>query len=218
MNARPLTVAVALTLLSGPIAAQDTPAWTQTGFFTPPENAAPAEPFTGRLVMTTVPMTIDADPEDGFIQNPWAWWGIFDFLAEQDPDGAVPLFELDAGLFPGLSVGFSSDAEGRLVPDTLDIIRRPLEQRTESFWELIVGPGETWAVSSGEFAGWNRASFPLSLVQSQEGEAWIGLGAFHYRDGEVSDLYMQVGPVSAGGFIFWDADFDATAWAQVPLD
>lgn len=218
MSARPLVPVVVMTLLAGPTAAQETPPWTETSFFTPPRDAAPAEPFSGRLDMATTPMSINADPEDGFIRYPWAWWGIFDFLAEQDPEGAVPLFELDAGLFPGLSVGFSTDADGRLLPDTLDVIRRPLEQRTESFWELIVGPGQTWAVESGVYAGWNRASFPLSLVQSQEGEAWVGLGAFHYRDGETTDVYMQVGPVSAGGFIFWDADFDASAWTQVPTD
>jgi hypothetical protein len=218
MNARIVFPIIGLALMAGPVLAEDAPDWSQTGFFTPPADAAPAAPFAGRVDMATVPMTVTSDPEDGFISTPWAWWGVFDFLAAQDPEGAVPLFELDAGVFPGLSVGFSTDAEGRLLPDTLDIIRRPIESRTASFWELIVGPGQTWAVEAGDYAGWNRASFPLSLVQSQGGEAWVGLGAFHYRDGEVSDLYMQVGPVSAGGFIFWDADFDATAWAQVPLE
>jgi len=54
-------------------------------------------------------------------------------------------------------------------------------------------------------------------VQSQEGEAWLGLAAFYYRGNTVSDLYVQLSSDAAGGFIFWDPDWDVTAWGRVPM-
>jgi hypothetical protein len=54
-------------------------------------------------------------------------------------------------------------------------------------------------------------------VQSQEGEAWIGLGSFYYKDGQVSNARVQLSSVAGGGFIFWDPDFDVTAWGEIPV-
>ena len=53
-------------------------------------------------------------------------------------------------------------------------------------------------------------------MQSQEGEAWLGLASFEYKDGQVTPLQVQFSSDSAGGFLFWDPDFDVTAWAEVP--
>ncbi|MCP4623064.1 MAG: hypothetical protein GY850_05980 [bacterium] len=65
--------------------------------------------------------------------------------------------------------------------------------------------------------GWDKAAFPFSLVQSQEGEALIGLAYFYYRGKKVSNLYYQVSNDTAGGFIFWGADFNMTAWGEVKM-
>lgn len=192
------------------------PAWTATSHFTPPTNAEAGAPFAGQLELTTAPMETPTNPEGKFIQHPWAWWGIFDFLAKQEPDGAAPLFELDAGLFPGLDLGFVTTSDGDLIPTERTLIRRPLKDRTKSFWELTTGPGKSWKIADGLNKGWSRAAFPVSLVQSQEGEAWVGLASFDYKGEKVTPLKVAFGPMSAGGFIFWDADFDVVAWGEVP--
>lgn len=194
-----------------------TPEWAATSYFAPGPDAAPGAPLALRLEPATTEMTVTADPADKMIRNPWAWWGLFDFLAAQDPAGTVPLFELDTTLFPGLAFDVVATAEGDLIPVQRGILRRSVADRTASFWEVIVSPGRTWVLTGGDKAGWSRAAFPISLVQSQEGEAWIGLASFDYRDGEVSPLRVQFSSMSAGGFIFWDPDFDVTAWGEIPL-
>ena len=195
------------------------PEWTQTSFFTPSAtDRRPTEPFRGRLSFETTKLEIDVTPADKFVQNPWAWWGLFDFLKEQDPAGAAKIFDLDAQLFPGLDIEFFTSSDNRLVPVQRDIIRKPIVDRTNSFWEIIASPGRVWAASQvdGEYASWNKAAFPFSLVQSQEGEAWIGLASFYYKDGKVSNTKVQLSSDSAGGFIFWDPDFDVNAWGEIP--
>lgn len=202
-------------LVSGAVHAE-APGWTATTSFSAPEGAAPGMPFAARLDLITTAMTIEADPADKMIRHPFEWWGIFDFLAKQDPAGAVPLMQLDAGLFPGLTLDLVATDTGDLIPANRGIIRRPVAERTASFWEFIAGPGKTWRLTEGEHAGWSKAAFPISLVQSQEGEAWLGLASFEYKDGQVKPLQVQFSSDSAGGFLFWDPDFDVTAWAEVP--
>jgi putative hemolysin len=195
------------------------PGWTQTSFFTPAESDKKAkENFTGRISFATTKMELDVNPADKFVQNPWAWWGLFDFLSATDPTGASPVMELDAQLFPGLDIDFFTSPDGDLVPVQRDIIRRPIAERTDSFWEIIANPGRVWAAnaSDGKYASWDKAAFPFSLVQSQEGEAWIGLATFYYKDGKISDTKIQLTSDTAGGFIFWDPDFDVNAWGQIP--
>lgn len=198
--------------------AQDRPIWADMAYFTAPDDASPA-PFAGSLTPEATPMILEVTPEDGFIQNPWAWWGLFDFLAETDPVGAVPLFELDAGLFPDLTLTFAQGEAGVVMPVSRDILRRPIAERGPSFWEIVTSDGAAWVVpkTDAEWAGWTRVAFPISLVQSQEGEAWIGMAAVNINGTETSPMRVVLGPVSGGGFIFWDADFDVTAWAEVPV-
>jgi len=196
------------------------PAWITTENFVPPEGAEKAsELFRGTLRFTTTEMNMQTTPEGELVRNPWAWWGLFDFLADQDPEGAVPLFDLDSKLFPGLEVEFFTTEAGDLVPVERGIIRKPIQDRTASFWELIVGPGKVWKVADHvkEWDGWNKAAFPFSLVQSQEGEALLGLGFFYYKGNEVSKLFFQVSNDTAGGFIFWDNEWDVTGWGEAEM-
>ena len=195
------------------------PGWTQASFFIPTaKDKKAADAFTGRISFATTKLELDVNPADKFLQNPWARRGRFDFLSAKDPEGASPLFGLDAQLFPGLEIDFFTSPDGDLVPEQRDIIRRPIKDRTDSFWEIIASPGRVWAAtaSDGKYSNWNKAAFPLSLVQSQEGEALIGLATFYYKDGKISDTKVQFTSNTGGGFIFWDPDFDFTAWGQIP--
>ncbi len=210
------SVATAASLLVSGVASAEAPAWTATTSFSAPAGAAPGAPFAARLDLTTTAMTVEADPADKMIRHPFEWWGIFDFLAKQDPAGAVPLMRLDASLFPGLTLNLVATDKGDLIPVDRGIIRKPLAERTASFWEIIAGPGKTWSLTEGDHAGWSKAAFPISLVQSQEGEAWLGLASFEYKDGQVTPLQVQFSSNSGGGFLFWDPDFDVKAWAEVP--
>jgi hypothetical protein len=217
------------------------PAWTATENFIPPKDAKKAKKFNGTLKFTTTQMNVTPTPEEmepilwGNYRYPWEmwyeWWYPMDLIAAQDPPGAVPLFELDATLFPGLEVQFFTTKDGDLVPVERGIIRRPVKDRTASFWELIIGPGKVWKEKAKkkdkkkqgkkdkteDYSGWNKAAFPFSLVQSQEGEALIGLAYFYYKGKKVSNLYYQVSNDTAGGFIFWDVDFNMTAWGEVEM-
>ena len=210
------SVATVASLVVSGTAHAEAPGWTMATSFSAPKGAAPGMPFAARLDLTTTAMTVEADPADKMIRRPFEWWGIFDFLAKQDPAGAVPLTQLDAGLFPGLTLNLVATDAGDLIPVDSGIIRRPIAARTASFWEIIAGPGKTWSLTEGNRAGWSKAAFPISLVQSQEGEAWLGLASFEYKDEQVTPLQVQFSSNSAGGFLFWDPDFDVTAWAEVP--
>jgi hypothetical protein len=206
-------VATAASLLVSGVASAEAPGWTAAAAFTAPEGAAPGAPFAARLTLATTQMTVEATPADKFVQFPWAWWGLFDSLAAKDPLGVTSILELDASLFPGLPLDLVISEEGDVIPAERGLIRVPVAKRTASFWEFIAGPGRAWTIEDG----WSRATFPLSLTQSYEGEAWLGLASFDYREGEVTPLRVQFSSVSAGGFIFWDPDFDVNAWAEVPI-
>jgi hypothetical protein len=208
-------------------AAEDAPSWTAVENFVPPEGSKQvSQPFNGTLRITTTQMEVTPEwlPESDY-RYPWylwqTWWYPMDEIAAQDPPGAVPLYDLDATLFPGLEVQFFTTKEGDLVPVQRGIIRRPVKDRTESFWELIIGPGKVWKDNKNKhkkWKGWNTGAFPFSLVQSQEGEALIGLAFFHYKGQKVSPLHFQVSHDAGGGFIFWDADFNMTAWGKADMD
>ncbi len=202
------------------LADENFPTWISTENFVPPKGAKTvSEKFSGKLSFTTTEMNMKTTPEGKLVRYPWAWWGIFDFIAKQDPKGAVPLFKLDAKLFPGLEVEFFTTENGDLVPVQRGIIRKPIKDRTESFWELIVGPGKVWKVADKveKWKGWNKAAFPFSLVQSQEGEALLGLGFFYYQGKKVSKLFFQVSNDTAGGFIFWDDEWNVTGWGEAEI-
>ena len=216
--------------LASRAAAGGFPLWVTTRHFIPPAAAAKASAgFEGTLVFRTTAMHVRPTPRQvaprlgADYSHPWAaWdgWGYsFDWLAAQDPRGAVPLYRLDATFFPGLEARFFTTADGDLVPVERGIIRRPVRDRTASFWELVISPGRVWkAPDSSRWAGWNKAAFPFSLVQSQESEALLGLAFFYYKGRRVCDLHVQVGRDSGGGYIFPDYDFTMKAWAKVHMD
>ena len=93
-----LALCAVLLTVAGPAMAQ-TPDWVTTQNFTAPEGSAPGAAFAGKLSLATTQMTVTTDPADKMVQFPFAWWGIFDFLAKQDPPGAAPLMTLDSTLF-----------------------------------------------------------------------------------------------------------------------
>ena len=204
-------------------AAQGGHSWVKTENFVPPEWAEKhSGKFSGELSFTTTEM--HTTPAKLPVRYPWAtWfgWGYpMNLLAAQDPPEAVPLFDLDAKLFPGLEVEFFTTDDGDLVPIQRSIIRKPVIDRTESFWEIIVGPGKVWQDNKNQekrWKGWNKAAFPFSLVQSQEGQALLGLAFFYYKDSEVSKLYFQVSNDAGGGFIFWDDYWNMTAWGEADI-
>lgn len=206
------SVATAASLFMPGMAGAEAPGWTATSAFTAPEGSVPGAVFTARLDLATTQMTVEATPGDKFVQFPWAWWGLFDFLAARDPAGAASLMQLDTTLFPGLPLDIVVTEGGDVIPAEHGLIRNPVATRTASFWEMIPGPGRAWATQDG----WSRATFPISLAQSHEGEAWLGLASFDCRGNEATPLKVQFSSVSAGGFLFWDVDFDVNAWAEVP--
>ena len=157
------------------------PSWTTVDNFVPPIGAKDASRgFEGTLSFRTTAMHVTPTPEQaapsvgGDYSHPWALWNSwgynFDWLAATDPAGAVPLYDLDATLFPGLKAQFFTTKDGDLVPVERGIIRTPVKDRTASFWELIISPGKVWKDNQNKdpkWYGWNKAAFPFSLVQSQ---------------------------------------------------
>ncbi len=109
-------VVTAASLLVSGAAHAEAPGWTATTSFSAPEGAAPGMPFAARLGLTTTAMTGEPDPAVKMIRYPFEWWGVFDFLAKQDPVGAVPLMQLDAGFFPGLTLKLVATDTGDLIP------------------------------------------------------------------------------------------------------
>jgi hypothetical protein len=207
---------LASTAVVEPASAQ-APNWAATAFFAPDQGSEPGAPIALRLQPTATGMTFETDPAERLVRNSWAWWGLFDFLAAKAPPGAAPLMELDATPFPGLSFDVVSTTSGDLIPVQRGIVHNPVAGRTESLWKMIVSPGRTWALAGGDPAGWSRAAFPISLVQSQEGEAWIGLASFDYRGAEVLPLRGQFSSIFAAGAFFWDPDVDETTWGALPI-
>lgn len=92
-------------------------------------------------------------------------------------------------LFPGVSLSFTTVGDD-LVPLNQDVIRSGALKEGKSFWDIIVQPGKVWSEKGDD--GWNRASFPFSLMHSIEGETHNGVATFVYKEGEVSNLRIQV--------------------------
>ncbi|MCP4622719.1 MAG: hypothetical protein GY850_04210 [bacterium] len=201
------------------------PAWVGTHNFVPPADAGAAvyaaaeELIAGKISFTTTLMTTDPDLSEVWYRYPWAGYSGYgvEVQADQDPPGAIPWNELDSMLFPGLEVEFVATQYGDLIPVQRGIIRKPVAERTRSFWEIIIEPGKVWASTDEGYEGWTKASFPFALVQSQEGETLIGLACFYYKGNEVSDMYIQTSCVTAGGFMFWAEGEQVETWAQVPI-
>ncbi|WP_169336676.1 serine hydrolase [Salinicoccus albus] len=74
---------------------------------------------------------------------------------------------------------------------------------TRSYWDIIVQPGRVWR-NADQDNGWNRASFPFSLVNRLEGETHIGIAMFLYQEDRVSHVRFQIvaqtGPFDVSGY------------------
>jgi CubicO group peptidase (beta-lactamase class C family) len=104
------------------------------------------------------------------------------------PELANPVIEgRDARLFPGSHLDFFT-LQDILVP----VQRGTLvgEGSRLSYWSVIPQFGRVWR-DDRDADGWNRAAFPLMLVNDLENHAHQGLATFRYRGRDVSDLRFQ---------------------------
>ncbi|MEO3389198.1 serine hydrolase domain-containing protein [Mesorhizobium sp. CAU 1741] len=158
--------------------------------FVAPRDAKPATaPFTGTIALSEVAMTTDPGT---FKSN--------DILGK------------DPQVFPAAVLSFVT-VDDDLVPSTQDVQRYGSTANGTSFWDIIVQPGKVWSEDGDD--GWNRASFPFSLMHSIEGETHNGVAMFLYKDGEVSDLRFQV--VSQTAPFYVEDYFTAAGLADASL-
>jgi CubicO group peptidase (beta-lactamase class C family) len=94
-------------------------------------------------------------------------------------------------LFPKCTLEFINSGDD-LIPVHRDIQRQP---GGDSYWDLILSPGCTWA--EPEDYGWSRAAFPFVLSHSMENDAHNGLGLFFFNHSEVSELWFQISQQTA---------------------
>jgi CubicO group peptidase (beta-lactamase class C family) len=89
-------------------------------------------------------------------------------------------------LFPSFSVDLVSDGDV-LIPRQKGIIST--WQSGESFWDVVVGTGKIWKEAGDK--GWDRASFPITLVSRKAGQVKNCVGSFLYSQKRVSNIYVQ---------------------------
>lgn len=113
----------------------------------------------------------------------------------------------DITFFPDVSLKFFTVDDKYLVPVTQNVIPNGTLENTRSYWDIIVQPGRVWS-NFDQDNGWNRASFPFSLVNRLEGETHIGIAMFLYKEDKVSHVRFQIvaetGPFDVSGYF--------TAW------
>lgn len=133
--------------------------------FWPSANAEAAPEFSGRLRVSPARMRVEPD------------------IAHQALEGFG-----DAGLFPGLTLEFTT-VDGTLVPvQRGQIVRESNPGRTPSFWCVIPQFGRVWR-EPGD--AWASAAFPLTLISNKDTHAHQGLAKFRYKDHQVSALQFQ---------------------------
>ncbi|WP_164667797.1 serine hydrolase domain-containing protein [Virgibacillus doumboii] len=105
--------------------------------------------------------------------------------------------------FPDVSLDFFTVDDKYLVPVTQDVIPNGTLENTRSYWDIIVQPGRVWN-NGDQDNGWNRASFPFSLVNRLEGETHMGIAMFLYKEDKVSHVRFQIvaqtGPFDVAGY------------------
>ena len=138
---------------------------TDNARFTPPAHARPAAPFQGRLTVSGATMNMSKD-----------------FTTKR-------VLDKDTTAFPGFSMRFFTQY-GDLVPADQDVVTVGGRPGTRTFWDVIVSPGRVWSQPGDH--GWQRASFPFSLVNQIEGETHNGVATFAYRGRHVSHVRYQI--------------------------
>ena len=94
----------------------------------------------------------------------------------------------DAGLFPGVTLQFTT-VDGILVPlQRGQMVREANRARAGSFWGVIPQFGRVWREPGEE---WASAAFPLMLVSNHDNHAHQGLARFKYKERAVSALQFQ---------------------------
>ena len=107
--------------------------------------------------------------------------------------------------FPGFSAEFFTVGEN-LVPVQREVLLSPGE---ESFWRIILSPGQVWSEADDE--GMSRASFPFVLVAKDSNETHNGVATFIFNDLQVSSFRFQVTQETAP----WrQVDY----WGQSPME
>jgi hypothetical protein len=116
----------------------------------------------------------------------------------------------DPKIFPGVALSFFTEGSD-LVPVTQDVIRSGSTTRGRSYWDIIVQPGRVWSEPGDD--GWSRASFPVALMHSIEGETHNGVATFLYKGRELTSLQFQVVQQTSPYYI---EDY-FTAWRRAPV-
>lgn len=107
-------------------------------------------------------------------------------------------------ILPGFSVDIFTDG-AKLVPVTRPEI---MQRSPQSLWQIIFGPGEVW--EERDDRGYARGQLSVTLVNPFYANAHNGLLTFLYREGEVTNAWLQVFQENVDWF---KQDF----WAVVPL-
>lgn len=97
----------------------------------------------------------------------------------------------NVSFFPGVTIDFFTLDKEYLVPATQEVIPNGTLDETQSYWDIIIQPGQIWNEPS-EGEEWNYASFPFSLVNRLEGESHIGIAMFLYNERAVSYFRFQI--------------------------
>ena len=89
-------------------------------------------------------------------------------------------------IFPALQLDFLTH-QGILIPRNKG--RISTKDQHSSYWDVIVGTGETWQeAGDGE---WSRASFPLTLTDRWIGTARNCVAAFVFKPDSISNICLQ---------------------------
>ena len=89
---------------------------------------------------------------------------------------AISSHGIGQNLFPSFSVDFVSDGD-MIIPRQKGIIST--WQNGMSFWDVVLGAGKIWKEAGDR--GWDRASFPITLVSRKSGQAKNCVGVFNER-------------------------------------
>lgn len=89
-------------------------------------------------------------------------------------------------IFPALQIDFVA-SNGLIIPSDRD--RISTKHQRSSYWDVIVGVGQTWQeAGDGE---WSRASFPLTLTDRWIGTARNCVAAFVFKPDSISNICLQ---------------------------
>ena len=89
-------------------------------------------------------------------------------------------------LFPAAVLHLTSDGRN-LVPFERGLVG---DMDGNSYWSLVVSPGQIWMESSD--GGWLRTALPFQLCNTLENDTHHGLATFVLKPDEISPVYFQI--------------------------